>query len=206
MNKRLKKIAVAVSGSGRTLEHLARHQGNRRDFEVAAVIASRTNCPAFAIGRSLSLPVMVADFTDLSQDSEVAKYLYDWLDRHDIAMVALAGFIKAFPCRKDWNHRIINIHPALLPKYGGKGMYGMNVHKAVLAAGERESGATVHFVDESYDSGAIIAQSRVAIAPQDTYESLANKVFASESQMYPAVIADLLAGRLPLEGGKIKIF
>ena len=204
MSKKSPRIAVAISGSGRSLENLTRHQNN--GYEVAAVISSSTSCPGFAIARSLALPIFVADFRHMPSGGEGAEILFAWLAQHQIKLVALAGFLKPFPCRKDWNNRVINIHPAQLPKFGGKGMYGMKVHRAVLAAGERESGATIHFVNEIYDSGAIIAQSKIAITAQDTTESLANRVFISECQMYPVDITEILTGKLPFADGKIRHF
>ena len=201
-----KKIAVAVSGSGRSLENFALFQNVQGGYQVAAVIASSANCPAIAIAKSFALPVFIGNFPLAAVGNQSLAHLFDWLRELDIQLVALAGFLKPFPCSKDWHDRIVNIHPALLPKYGGKGMYGMNVHRAVLAAGDPESGATVHFVNEQYDSGAIIAQSKVAVTPEDSAETLAANVFASECEMYPQVIAGLLAGSLPLPAGKVKIY
>ena len=106
----------------------------------------------------------------------------------------LAGYLKKIPgpLVAHFPNKIVNIHPALLPKFGGKGMYGMHVHKAVKAAGEKESGLTIHFVNEHYDEGAIIRQERVALFPEDTPEEIANKVLQLEHQYYPEVIEQVL--------------
>jgi formyltetrahydrofolate-dependent phosphoribosylglycinamide formyltransferase len=195
LDKNSKRIAIAISGSGRTLENLVHQQLNAAGYQVSAVISSSLTCPGFAVARNLSLPLFVADFSHLTSASEGAAILFNWLAEKEISLVVLAGFLKKFPCNEDWNNRIINIHPALLPKYGGQGMYGMNVHRAVLAAGEQETGATVHFVNQNYDSGAIIAQSKVPVNPQDTCETLAARVFASECELYPKIITKLLVDR-----------
>lgn len=202
MSKVGKKIAVAVSGSGRSLENLL-HAEKEWGFTVAAVISSNISCRGFEIARSHGLPQLVANFSTLHQNGESADYIFAWLSAHDINLVALAGFLKPFPLNPNWHGRVINIHPALLPKFGGKGMYGMRVHQAVAAAGESTTGATVHFVSDEYDTGAIIAQAKVEIEPDDSPQSIADKVFATECALYPAVVADLIDGKLPLLSGKV---
>jgi phosphoribosylglycinamide formyltransferase-1 len=115
------------------------------------------------------------------------------LDSADIDLIALAGYLRLIPPAviKRYPQRIVNIHPALLPDFGGRGMYGLNVHKAVLAAGETESGATVHFVDEHYDEGDIIAQARVPVLPDDTPETLAARVLTVEHELLPNALERL---------------
>jgi folate-dependent phosphoribosylglycinamide formyltransferase PurN len=120
----------------------------------------------------------------------------EWLAlfrRHDIALVVLAGFLRRVPAEvvAAFRGRILNIHPALLPSFGGAGMYGSRVHAAVLASGAQESGCTVHLVDEEYDRGPILAQRRVPVLPDDTVETLAARVLASEHQLLPAVVRDI---------------
>jgi folate-dependent phosphoribosylglycinamide formyltransferase PurN len=110
--------------------------------------------------------------------------------------VALAGFLKIYPVKPDWAKRVVNIHPALLPKFGGKGMYGDFVHAAVLNAGERASGCTVHFVDDHYDEGRILAQATVEVLAGDTPETLAARVFAAECRLYPDALARIVRGEL----------
>jgi formyltetrahydrofolate-dependent phosphoribosylglycinamide formyltransferase len=118
------------------------------------------------------------------------------LDAHRVDLVALAGYLKLVPASvtRRWHGAIVNVHPALLPRFGGAGMYGRRVHEAVLAAGERESGATVHFVDEHYDCGEIIAQERVPVEPGDTADSLAARVLAAEHRLYPRTLHSLALG------------
>jgi phosphoribosylglycinamide formyltransferase-1 len=119
------------------------------------------------------------------------------LEAHKIDLVVLAGFLKLFPVKDSWSGQIINIHPALLPKFGGRGMYGHNVHDAVLKAGETSSGATVHFVNAKYDEGSLIAQIKVPVMEKDTPESLSQRVFAAECQLLPAAVGGLAEGYLP---------
>ena len=124
--------------------------------------------------------------------------------------IVLGGFLKLFPTdfstTHPWRDNIINIHPSLLPKFGGKGMYGDKVHKAVIASKEKKSGATVHFVNAKYDEGSIISQCEVPVFSDDCHESLGRRVFDAESFLYPQTLAALVNGKLPLSSGKAKNF
>ncbi len=180
-----KRIAVAVSGSGRTLENLIRHQEN---YVVAAVIVSNQKCRGYTIAENAKLPVFHDSF---SSQVFVKDKIFDWLEKHDIDFVALGGFLKKFPVVPSWQGRIFNIHPALLPKFGGHNMYGHKVHEAVIAAEEDISGATVHVVNEIYDDGPIVSQGSVTIEKNDTPESLADKVFKVECFLYPKTLNEI---------------
>lgn len=196
------RVAVAVSGSGRTLENLLGRQSAGMSYQIAGVIASREDCRGVEIGRRNGLPVLIRKFSP-SLLAAVGDDVYAWLNEIDAGWVALGGFLKPFPCRAGWERRVVNIHPALLPKFGGRGMYGHLVHEAVLAAGEETSGATLHFVNERYDEGATIAQVRVPVRAADTPDDLAARVFAGECQLYPLVLDRLVRGTLPLPGGDV---
>lgn len=185
------RLAVAVSGSGRSLQNFLRYQSNSDGYQVVAVIASRPDCQGLVIARDAGLPVFVDDFTP-SRLAQVGPKLYAWLNSLEVDLVALAGFLKLFPLDPAWEKRVINIHPALLPRFGGRGMYGDRVHAAVLAAGEKQSGPTVHYVNDRYDEGDIIAQQSVAVLPDDSPQSLAARVFAVECELYPRVVISLL--------------
>lgn len=198
-----RRVAVAVSGGGRSLANMLGKEERDRGYEVACVIASREDCGGVEIARRHGLPVFVGDFRAAALVTTGAK-LYAWLETQSVHWIALAGFIKLFPIQDNWHQRIINIHPALLPNFGGSGMYGDRVHKAVLAVGASETGATVHFVDERYDEGDAIASIRVKVLADDTPHSLADRVFAAECQLYPYVLDALIDGRLPLVGGQIE--
>lgn len=192
---KIPRIAVAVSGAGRSLRNLLDHQ---EGYAVAGVISSSSKAGANEIAAEAGLPLFLGDFRqDLSED------LRTWLRAERIDWIALAGFLKPFPSLPEFTGHIVNIHPALLPQHGGKGMYGMHVHRAVIAAGDAFSGATVHFVNESYDEGQIIAQAKVSTAATRSAEELAQKVFEAECSLYPRVLQGLCQGRLPLQQGQV---
>ena len=197
-----KKIAVAVSGSGRSLQNFLVNAPSYPEYVVAGVIASRQDCRAVEIANERKLPVFIGNFSPGAASCQ--KSLDEWLRDKSIDWVALAGFLKKFPDLPEWRQRVINIHPALLPKFGGKGMYGDRVHAAVLAAGESISGATIHFVTENYDEGAIIAQVTVPVLAYDRPETLAARVFAAECELYPEVLKRLILGSLPLSSGHVE--
>jgi phosphoribosylglycinamide formyltransferase 1 len=186
------RIAVAISGRGSNLEALLQALGPGAPAEVALVLSDRS-APGLDLARARQVPAFV--LTD-STDGE------EWLallGRHRIELLVLAGYLKLVPSSviARYRGRIINIHPALLPDFGGQGMYGRRVHQAVLDSGARESGATVHLVDEAYDHGATLAQARVPVLPGDTPELLAERVLQLEHQLLPAVVlAAARAGRV----------
>lgn len=198
-----RRIAVAVSGSGRSLANFLERETEGAGYEVAAVIASRPDCRAVDIAKAHGLPLFIETFTP-SRLAEVGARLYPWLAEHSIGWIALAGFLKLFPLSPSWEGRIVNIHPALLPNFGGPGMYGDHVHRAVLAANAKQSGATVHLVSERYDEGATIAQIIVPVRAGDTETRLAKRVFEAECVLYPRIMNELITGRLPLAGGRIE--
>lgn len=194
------KIIVALSGTGRTLQNLLDHQDK---YEVIGVISSNETCYGNEIAKQHNLPLFLAKFIPKTL-VEDGKNLEKWLLGLKPSFIVLAGFLKIFPIFSPYSeNRIINIHPALLPKYGGKGMYGDNVHKAVSESGEDLTGATVHFVNENYDEGKIIAQIKVSIQPNQNYEIIAKEVFKNESILLPKVIEGLIEGSLPLADSKI---
>lgn len=189
------KIAIAVSGKGRSLENFLKGD---HPFTVAAVISSNSEAGAVQIAHAHKLPTYIYDFKNPN-----AKGLDSWLKSYDIVWVALAGFLKIFPALPSYANRVTNIHPALLPKHGGHGMYGMKVHESVCKAEDDVSGATIHFVNERYDEGAIIAQGRVAIAKASSPEAIAHQVFDLECELYPCVMAKLVTHELPLKDGQV---
>lgn len=192
---RIPRIAVAVSGAGRSLRNLLERQ---EDYRIAAVISSSGKAGANQIAEEAGLPLFIGDFKQ-----DLAEALNRWLVEQSIDWIALAGFLKPFPSLSAFAGHIVNIHPALLPRYGGKGMYGMNVHRAVFAAGDEHAGASVHFVNEVYDEGQIIAQARVPTAGAGSPEGLAQRVFDAECELYPRVLQGLCRGNLPLREGRV---
>jgi folate-dependent phosphoribosylglycinamide formyltransferase PurN len=195
------RIVVAISGGGRSLSNLLAKQSTLR-FEIVGVVSSNPSCSGNTIATHAGLPLRVLDFGK-NRDPQLSGLISAWLDEVGANGVVLAGFLKFWPKLPAWNDRIINIHPALLPKFGGAGMYGSNVHKAVISQGELISGATVHLVDEIYDHGRIISQVEVSVDSSDTAESLANRVFEAECDLLPKTIDRLAAGELPLADNRV---
>jgi phosphoribosylglycinamide formyltransferase 1 len=185
-------VAVAVSGRGTNLEALLRSLGPGAPARVVLVLSNRADAPALerAAGRGIAT-VTLRDHAD-------GREWLSALERHGVELVVLAGYVKLVPAEvvQRYRGRILNVHPALLPAFGGQGMYGRRVHEAVLASGARESGATVHLVDEVYDRGAILGQARVPVLPGDDPETLAARVLEVEHRLLPAaVLAAAAAGR-----------
>ena len=190
MNDRA-RIAILVSGGGRTAANI--HQAcldGRIAADVVLVIAHREDIAGVARCRGRGLRVAVVPAGD-----GMAERIDDCLSAARVDLVCLAGYLRRFRVGSRWAGRTLNIHPALLPRFGGKGMYGIRVHEAVLAAGACESGCTVHEVDEEYDHGATLVERRCAVLPGDTPESLAARVHAEENRAYPEAIAMMLERR-----------
>ncbi len=179
-------IAIFASGSGSNAENIIKHFEGSDKARVVLLLANTPKAYALERAKRLGVPSMVFSREDFASEEKILGIL----DSHSVDYVVLAGFLWLVPSylTRHFAGRIVNIHPALLPKYGGKGMYGDNVHKAVVAAGERESGITIHKVNEQYDSGDIIAQYKVTLTPGDTPEDVASKVHELEYKYFPAVI------------------
>lgn len=185
-------VAVAVSGRGSNLEALLRALGPEAPARVVLVLSNRADAPA--LERAAARGIAGVTLHDHAASGEWLAAL----DRHAVDLLVLAGYLKLVPSEviARYRDRIINIHPALLPKFGGPGMYGRRVHEAVLASGAQESGATVHLVDEVYDRGAILGQARVPVLPGDDAGRLAARVLEAEHRLLPAaVLAAAAAGR-----------
>jgi phosphoribosylglycinamide formyltransferase 1 len=197
----LKRIIVAVSGGGRSLQNLLDLQKDAAClYEVVGVISSSSSCRAVDIAVASNLAVFVSAFDKKAMS--LVKSLREWVSGLCPDLCVLAGFIRLFPLDVV-SCPIINIHPALLPKYGGKGMYGQKVHDAVYKDKELITGATVHFVNERYDEGAIIAQIEVDVGQCKSAEDIQAKVFRAECQLLPQAITGLLKGELPLTDGRV---
>ena len=186
----MKKIAIFASGSGSNAENIINYFKNDTENVVKMVFCNKPDAYVLERAKRLSVPTFVFGREEFSRSDLVLNEL----KRLDIDLIVLAGFLWKVPDAiiDAYPDRVINIHPALLPSYGGKGMYGMKVHEAVIAAGEKESGITIHHVNNHYDEGAIIFQAKCEIVPGDTPESLATKVHALEYEYFPRVIKELL--------------
>jgi formyltetrahydrofolate-dependent phosphoribosylglycinamide formyltransferase len=186
------RVAVAVSGRGSNLQALLDRLSGDASVKVALVLSNRADAGALERARKQGIPIVV--LVNPADGDEWLRHLQS----ASIDLLVLAGYLKLVPrpVVAGYSGRIINIHPALLPDFGGAGMYGEKVHAAVLASGARESGATVHLVDEEYDRGRILGQARVPVEPGDTPHSLAARVLEIEHRLLPAaVLAAARAGR-----------
>lgn len=188
------RIAIFASGAGSNAARIIDHFRNHSKVEVASVVCNKPDAGVISIAERERIPVIIIDkerfFRGDGYVSELTKMQTEW--------IILAGFLWKIPSSllKAFPSRIINIHPALLPKYGGKGMYGQYVHEAVIAARDKESGITIHFVDDQYDHGATIFQARCEVKTDDTASSLANRIHHLEHQHYPTTIEKLLRNEI----------
>jgi formyltetrahydrofolate-dependent phosphoribosylglycinamide formyltransferase len=184
------RMAIFASGAGTNAEKIIAHLKNHSCIEVSLVVCNKPGAGVLAIASANSIPTLLIEKERFFRGD---TYLPE-LSAYGINFIVLAGFLWKIPDAliAAYPDQIINIHPALLPKYGGKGMYGMKVHEAVIAAGEKESGITIHYVNEHFDEGKPIFQASCPIEPNETPESLAQKIHALEHRHFPEVIADLL--------------
>jgi phosphoribosylglycinamide formyltransferase-1 len=182
----MKNIAIFASGSGSNAQNIAQYFRGRADIKVALVLSNNPEAYVLKRAAELGIPFYVFDRAEFYQTNTVEKVLKE----HGIDLIVLAGFLWLVPdyLLRSYPSRIINIHPALLPKFGGKGMYGEKVHQAVISAGEKFTGITIHFINEVYDDGEIIFQKSFEIQPDDTPASIAQKVHALEYEYFPQMI------------------
>ncbi len=196
------RAAVFASGGGSNFQSLLDHQRTTGAWSIVLLVSDRADAGAMGRAAAAGVPAVVIQ-TSRREEAEVARDTLETLARHHVDLILLAGYLKLVPREvvARFPRRILNIHPALLPAFGGKGMYGKRVHEAVVASGARESGATVHFVDEEYDRGPVVAQRRVPVLAGDTPEALAARVLAVEHELYPAAVDHVCeafaAGREP---------
>lgn len=202
-------IAVFASGRGSNFRAILESikAGNIKNARICLVISNNSGAGALQIAREESIPALHISRMQFPSEDDYTNSILNALEKHTINFIALAGYMKKIDPRivRKYKNRIVNIHPALLPKYGGEGMYGIHVHEAVIASRDRESGATVHIVDEAYDRGSIVLQKKVPVDPNDTAESLAGKVLAVEHQLYPEVIRLFAEWKVLFKNGKIEI-
>lgn len=196
------RIAVFVSGRGSNLQAILNSPETKDIVEVKAVISDKTDCGAFKIAKSSSIPTFCVgnkpgnvSYSDLSLILSEMK----------VGLIVLAGYLKLIPDNfiSEYKNRIINIHPALLPSFGGKGMYGLNVHKAVFESSAKVSGPTIHFVDNTYDTGKIIAQQIVDISNAKSPEEIAEKVLKEEHKLLPYVVRKFAEGKINIQDERV---
>ncbi|MVM29506.1 phosphoribosylglycinamide formyltransferase [Spirosoma sp. HMF4905] len=190
----MKRLVLFASGSGSNAEKIADYFAGNTEVEISLIVSNNPKAGVIERARRLHIPVLLFDRTTFYNTNRITQLLLN----QSVDLIVLAGFmwlmpgdlVRAFP------NKIINIHPALLPKFGGKGMYGHFVHEAVVAAGETESGITIHYVNEHYDEGQIIFQANCPVAPTDTPDDVAKKVQILEHEHYPRITAEVLSGTI----------
>jgi len=196
-------IAVFASGRGSNVEAILNAiQRGTLPARVVVLVSNKSGAGAMELARARGIPAVHLSQQQFPGEEEYVERLLSVLSEHRADFIALAGYLKKIPSRvtERFRNRIVNIHPALLPKFGGHGMYGIHVHEAVLKAGEKISGATVHIVDEEYDRGAIVMQKAVNIAPGETPETLAARVLTIEHELYPEALRAFAEGRVEING------
>jgi phosphoribosylglycinamide formyltransferase-1 len=200
------RIGVLLSGSGTSLENLCeRIDAGDVPAEVVVVIASKARAFGLERARRRGIPALAIPRVEHPDPSDFNDHIHAALLEHDVDFVALLGFLSPFETRGRYDGHCINVHPALIPAFAGKGCYGRRVHEAVLESGVKLTGATVHFVDSQYDGGPIILQEAVAVHDDDTPESLAERVQAAERRLVPEAIRLFAESRLTIESGRVRI-
>ena len=200
------RIAAMISGGGRTLMNIADQiEAKRLQARIELVIASRGDVAGVEKSRSRGFNTLIIRRKDFPTDDAMHDAVTKQLTERRIQLVCLCGYLRMIRVDEPFRWRIMNIHPALLPEFGGKGMHGEHVHRAVLAAGKKTSGCTVHFVDERYDMGPIILQRTVPVLPDDDEHTLAARVFEQEMIAYPQAILLFAQSRLQVEDGRVVI-
>ncbi|MCR5828009.1 MAG: phosphoribosylglycinamide formyltransferase [Bacteroidales bacterium] len=195
----MRNLAIFASGSGTNAENLIQYFSGREDYRVAVVLCNKPDAFVLQRAQRLGVPSVVFDKSQLlcseALTPEGKPSVVSILKEYDAFALILAGFLMKIPSHliDAWPRRIINIHPALLPKYGGKGMHGMHVHEAVVAAKEVESGITIHLVDEQYDHGKTLFQAKCEVLPCDTAHDVAAKIHLLEQAHFPEVVDDYLS-------------
>ncbi|MCS7065091.1 MAG: phosphoribosylglycinamide formyltransferase [Fimbriimonadales bacterium] len=207
----MKRICILVSGTARGTNMAAIidacQHGDIPDSTVVLVIGTREDAPALQRARERGVPTCVVDPKVFPDDEAYGEALLKVLREAQPDLICLAGYVRLLPAKvvRAYPYRILNIHPALLPLFGGKGMYGLRVHEAVIESGMKVAGCTVHFVDEQYDTGPIILQSVIEVRDDDTPETLAARLLPVEHATYIRAIQLFLEGRLKVEGRRVRI-
>ena len=200
------KIAVLLSGSGTTLENVFEHiERGELPVEVAVVVSSRTDAFGIERAKKRGVPTHVVARKNFATLEEYTEAVFAPVRESGAELVVFAGFMVQLGVPDDFAGKILNVHPALLPSFGGKGMYGHFAHEAVLAAGCKVSGCTVHIVNDEYDRGPIVMQKCVPVLDDDTPDTLAERVQAAEREVYPLAIKAFAEGRVSVEGGRTAV-
>ncbi len=200
------RLAVLLSGGGRTMQNLAdRIKAGSLPASLAVVISSRADAYGLERAKSLGVVAHVVARQDFGSAAAASGRVFELVRQAGADLVCLAGYMSLLMIPDDFAEKVINIHPALLPSFGGKGMYGHRVHEAVLAAGCKVAGCTVHYCDQTYDTGPIIVQRACPVLDDDTPDALATRVFEQECIAYPEAIGLIAQGRVRVEGARARV-
>lgn len=200
------KLAVLLSGSGTTLENIFEcNDRGEIDVDVAVVIGTRAEAFGLERARRRGVATAVVNPRDFKDDAGFSARLTEVIEPHGPELILLAGFMFMYTIPPQFTGRVMNVHPALIPAFCGKGMYGHHVHEAVIARGTKVTGCTVHFVDNVYDNGPIILQKTVTVTDDDTPDTLAERVQAAEREAFPEAVRLFAEGRLKIEGRRVRI-
>ena len=196
-----KRLGILLSGTGRTLDNFVRViREGELDAEIACVVASRAGIRGIDKARGYGLSVRVIARQQFGDVGAFADATFAYLREHRVDLACMSGYLSLLPIAPDFKDRVLNIHPALIPAFCGHGFFGDKVHAAVLAAGVKVTGVTVHFADDTYDNGPILLQRCVPVQPDDDVHTLAQRVFEEECRAYPEAVRLVLAGRVRIEG------
>lgn len=200
------RIAVLISGGGTTLRNLIEKKAaGLLDVDIVLVISSNPAAKGLQYAQQANIPHRVIPREEFPTQEAFSEAVFSECRKAGVDLIVLGGFLKQLTIPPNFELRVVNIHPALIPAFCGKGFYGRHVHEAVLEYGAKISGCTVHFVDNLYDHGPVIAQKAVPVLEDDTPETLAARVFQAECELYPEVIRLIAAGRVRVEGRRVRI-
>ena len=199
-------IAVLISGGGTTLRNLlSKMEAGELPVEIRLVVSSNADARGLKYAADAGILTLVVEKTKAMTAEAFSEAIFGACRRADVKYVVMGGFLKHVLIPPDFENRVLNIHPALIPAFCGKGMYGLRVHEAVLDYGAKVSGCTVHFVDNQYDHGPILLQKVVEVLSGDTADALQTRVFDAECEAYPAALKLLAAGRVSVTGRRVSV-
>ena len=200
------RIAVLISGGGTTLKNMIQKiDAGLLDVQIELVVASNPESRGLGFAEEAGIPSVVIERKQYDSREAFSAAIFDGCRRANVDIVAMGGFLKQVSIPEDFTNRVLNIHPALIPAFCGKGMYGHFVHEAVLEYGAKVSGCTVHFADNEYDRGPVVVQKTVPVMEEDTPDTLAARVFEQECEAYPEVLRLIGAGRVSIDGRRVRI-
>ncbi len=200
-------ISVFISGGGTTLKNLIEYRQMHPDcgWEITSVVSNKADAGGLAFAKEAGIESFVVDHREFDTTAAFSAAIYDAVGPSAPDLLVMGGFLRRLAVSKEFENRIINIHPSLIPSFCGKGNYGSRVHQAVLDYGCKITGCTVHFVDDEYDHGPIVAQRSVPVVDGDSAQSLAARVFAAECELYPDVIDQIAAGKVSVDGRVVRV-